>query len=241
MEHIIDCGTKFPTKTSGSLMEPILNFSPPLSPTSSESSYDEPAKKKSAKKNSSSTKKSTSPSKIQKQHKFHVQTVDHFHSFMDGSSEEEGNNRLCNKMKVQTNSVSTVGYTNVVKQGRKIVVKEEAVAKYYSCSQILAARLLGVSVSTLKRRYYQLSQGKKWPSKTLSVKERKKSIYFYLNDEEESEKFIDASSMKQLQLAFASGDAHILHQSGEHSLSSQKEHNAQQHGVVVCGGELQHI
>lgn len=40
-------------------------------------------------------------------------------------------------------------------------------AKYFKYTQSVAAKKLGVSVSTLKRRFYQLDMGKRWPYKRL--------------------------------------------------------------------------
>ena len=46
---------------------------------------------------------------------------------------------------------------------RKFEISREELEKYFKYSQSKAAALLNVSVSTLKRRFYQLDMGKRWP------------------------------------------------------------------------------
>lgn len=45
---------------------------------------------------------------------------------------------------------------------KKNELTKEEIAKYFSYSQSTAAKMLGISVSTLKRRYYAMNLGK-WP------------------------------------------------------------------------------
>jgi hypothetical protein len=44
-------------------------------------------------------------------------------------------------------------------------ITKEDMMKYFKYTQSVAAKKLGVSVSTLKRRFYQLDMGKRWPYK----------------------------------------------------------------------------
>jgi DNA-binding transcriptional regulator YiaG len=47
------------------------------------------------------------------------------------------------------------------KFNKKYTITEEDIRKHFNCSQKRAASLLGVSVSTLKRRFYALGLGHK--------------------------------------------------------------------------------
>ncbi|KAL9641457.1 hypothetical protein ABK040_013382 [Willaertia magna] len=95
----------------------------------------------------------------------------------------------------------TVTTSDVAKQTHKINITRVEMSKYFNAPQTLAARLLGVSVSTLKRRYYEMYKGR-WPYQSLSNKERKKTIWFYVNEEEYSEKFISKETITILNKAF---------------------------------------
>ncbi len=84
--------------------------------------------------------------------------------------------------------------------GQKIEITKEVMSQYFNMSQSLAAKLLGVSVSTLKRRYYELFKGgQRWPFQSIPLKERKKSIYYLVNEEEPLDaKELDNQTMEHL-------------------------------------------
>nr|CAG4709949.1 unnamed protein product [Naegleria fowleri] len=84
----------------------------------------------------------------------------------------------------------------------RLHVTHKEMSRYFNASQITAARLLGVSVSTLKRRYKEVSNGSRWPYSKLSTSEKKKSIWFYINDEDENEKSISKECQLVLAKAF---------------------------------------
>ncbi|KAF0974319.1 hypothetical protein FDP41_006929 [Naegleria fowleri] len=88
------------------------------------------------------------------------------------------------------------------KTNTRIEITREMMARYFYCPQTLAARLLGVSISTLKRRFYDLHMGR-WPYQCISLNERKKSIYFLMNETEpEDEKELDEKTWTYLRHAF---------------------------------------
>ncbi|KAF0977373.1 hypothetical protein FDP41_003365 [Naegleria fowleri] len=86
----------------------------------------------------------------------------------------------------------------------KINVTKKEMERYFGASQALAARLLGVSVSTLKRRFkesYEV-QFHRWPYHKLTNLEKRHSLWFYINDENEDEKFISSKCEQVLEKAF---------------------------------------
>jgi len=64
----------------------------------------------------------------------------------------------------------------------KIQITREEMSKYFHCPQRLAAQKLGVSLSTLKRRFYQLDIGR-WPYQ-LTQDNRKRSVWHMINETE---------------------------------------------------------
>jgi len=94
------------------------------------------------------------------------------------------------------------------KDARKVELTEEEIAKYYHCPQPVAALLLGVSLSSLKRRYYEIAKKKdehsrRWPYQSLTIKERKQFIYYVLNCKEpENCTELDQETIDTLKIAF---------------------------------------
>jgi hypothetical protein len=101
------------------------------------------------------------------------------------------------------------------KHGLKIDIPVDSILTMMIFPQYVAADLLGVSVSTLKRRYYQLNNGR-WPNyrekksldqidETLSnrLKERKKlKVDDIISKYNIDEKKIDKKTSKIISLAF---------------------------------------
>jgi hypothetical protein len=61
------------------------------------------------------------------------------------------------------------------KDARKVDLTEKEIARFYNAAQPVAALLLGVSLSSLKRRYYELAKkreenNRRWPYQSLTVK-----------------------------------------------------------------------
>ncbi|KAG2379382.1 hypothetical protein C9374_007521 [Naegleria lovaniensis] len=94
----------------------------------------------------------------------------------------------------------------------KINVAKHDMERYFGASQVLAARLLGVSVSTLKRRFKESYEGQhRWPYHKLTNLEKRRSLWFYMNDEEDDEKFISPQCEQVLEKAFVNCTLPIEH------------------------------
>ncbi|KAG2379420.1 hypothetical protein C9374_006537 [Naegleria lovaniensis] len=97
------------------------------------------------------------------------------------------------------------------KTNTRIEITREMMTKYFYCPQTLAARLLGVSISTLKRRFYDLHIGR-WPYQCISLNERKRSIYFLMNETEpEDDKELDEKTLMYLRHAFRDASKPLSH------------------------------
>ncbi len=93
--------------------------------------------------------------------------------------------------------------TNSMYHNYRRNISKENLKKYFPASQILAARLLHVSVSTLKRRYREYFQGERWPAQSIPLAERKKTIFYVLNDHElENTKQLEKKTMEHLSKIF---------------------------------------
>jgi DNA-binding transcriptional regulator YiaG len=90
------------------------------------------------------------------------------------------------------------------KFNKKYTITEEDIRKHFNCSQKQAASLLGVSVSTLKRRFYALGLGHKWPYPLAKKQTKKRSLSYILNKKNvENAKFLDNNTLNHLVKAFA--------------------------------------
>jgi hypothetical protein len=92
---------------------------------------------------------------------------------------------------------------------RKVEISEADIVKLYNCPQPTAALLLGCSLSSLKRRYYEITKragqpGKRWPYQSLTIKQRKQYIYYVLNHKEPDCKYLDEHTIETLKKAFSS-------------------------------------
>ncbi len=91
-------------------------------------------------------------------------------------------------------------------------ITEKQLKRFYNSPQPVAALLLGVSLSSLKRRYYEIirtksgsdQQAKRWPYQSLSMMDRKRSLYYVLNGKEENCCVLDAETIDALDKAFKS-------------------------------------
>jgi len=84
----------------------------------------------------------------------------------------------------------------------RIQITKPEMAKYFDCPQRFAAQKLGVSLSTLKRRFYQLGIGR-WPYQ-LAQDKRRRSIWFLVNKEEsKSEKELSPGTVQTLNQLFS--------------------------------------
>ncbi len=104
----------------------------------------------------------------------------------------------------ETSSTSTpptpTSYTILSKTTNPSVVQlgKKDLSRYFNSPQGLAARLLGVSLSQLKKRYYELFPGRRWPYQLKSLVDRKQSIYYLLNENDKNEKDIDEKTLATL-------------------------------------------
>jgi DNA-binding transcriptional regulator YiaG len=90
------------------------------------------------------------------------------------------------------------------KGGRKEITKEE-IKKYFNVSQSKAAKLLGVSVSTLKRRFYSMDMGR-WPYPGNRYSARKRTISYICSPNNRPEKQLDPHTLHVLLRAFKSSN-----------------------------------
>ncbi|KAG2381307.1 hypothetical protein C9374_006296 [Naegleria lovaniensis] len=117
------------------------------------------------------------------------------------SGQFKRNNQLVHTCGEATNSSRTSTTPSQHHQARLPVTLQD-MSKYFKASQMIAARMLGVSVSTLKRRYKDVSKGERWPYSKMSTNEKKRSLWFYINDEDEDEKALSQECLLVLQKAF---------------------------------------
>jgi hypothetical protein len=87
---------------------------------------------------------------------------------------------------------------------KKVKLTKELLEAHFMYSQEEAAVRLGVSLSTLKRKFRSLKIGKRWPFQEKRQRERKRSISFILNTiEPTSSKRLDYRTINALAKAFA--------------------------------------
>jgi len=83
-----------------------------------------------------------------------------------------------------------------------IQISRSDMEKYFNCPQRLAAQKLGVSMSTLKRRFYQLKMGR-WPCQ-LTQDRRRRSVWHLVNEvEPKSEKELCPNTVQTLTRLFS--------------------------------------
>jgi len=126
----------------------------------------------------------------------------------DEQSSSASNNKMLkfhdvtSKVHKSATSSFTTGDDKKSYTRQKIQLSKEDIERYSNvCSQTLAAKLLNVSLSTLKRRFYELGMGR-WPKVRNQGEDCKRTIYYLLNDEDKNTKFIDSLTMQNLQQAF---------------------------------------
>jgi hypothetical protein len=100
-------------------------------------------------------------------------------------------------------------------KANKIKIPFHDIVRFLNVPQNIVAEKLGCSISTLKRRYYELQCGQRWPINSAnsdtgkefleSLKlsnEEKSKIKTILNQHEVESDFVDPLTMKVLQCAF---------------------------------------
>jgi DNA-binding NtrC family response regulator len=95
------------------------------------------------------------------------------------SPASSSNNRSNNQLKFFNESPDSIRH-KAANRRSYVEIRREDLLKYMNCSQQYAAKMLGVSVSTLKRRFYELNMGK-WPYVENKSIEKKRKIEFLLN------------------------------------------------------------
>jgi len=82
-------------------------------------------------------------------------------------------------------------------------LSKEDIEKYFSFPQPKAAKLLGVSLSTLKRRFYDTHKGSRWPYSGIKKQAKKRSIAYIMNQKNKPVKLLDPHTLHTLKKAFA--------------------------------------
>ncbi len=85
---------------------------------------------------------------------------------------------------------------------KKIVIDLKEMKKYYYYPQPTAAKLLGVSLSTLKRRYYEVVGDKRWPYPDMKRLLKKRNISYIVHDTDKPTKQLDPHTIHVLKKAF---------------------------------------
>jgi hypothetical protein len=113
-----------------------------------------------------------------------------------------------NQKKIMDNVARTIRHGTTNRTEKKVELTEQAIARFYNSPQPVAALLLGCSLSSLKRRYYEISKskgesGRRWPYQSLTLKSRKRFIYYVLNCREpEDATTLDKETLEALTKAF---------------------------------------
>lgn len=90
----------------------------------------------------------------------------------------------------------------------RITITDDQLKAMFIYSQPEAAKRLGVSLSTLKRRFYELAgKGKRWPFQELKKIEKKRSVRYIINDINQPEKMLDPYTIFVLNQTFSGQDA----------------------------------
>lgn len=89
------------------------------------------------------------------------------------------------------------------KSSKIIQLSKEEIEKYFSFPQPTAAKLLKVSLSTLKRRFYETHRGSRWPYSGIKKQAKKRSIPFIVNPKNKPVKLLDPHTLHTLKKAFA--------------------------------------
>ncbi|KAF0976218.1 hypothetical protein FDP41_004893 [Naegleria fowleri] len=118
------------------------------------------------------------------------------------SSSATNTSIITTKNATLTRNQTTSSSSNQTHHSPRLKVNYQEMSKYFHAPQIVAARMLGVSVSTLKRRYKEVSKGERWPYSKMSLHEKKKSLWFYINDQDEDENALSQECLLVLQRAF---------------------------------------
>lgn len=86
----------------------------------------------------------------------------------------------------------------------KISISDRELREVFAYTQPEAARRLGVSLSTLKRRFYELAgKGKRWPFHEMKKIEKKRSMKYILNETNQPEKMLDPYTLFVLSKTFS--------------------------------------
>jgi hypothetical protein len=91
------------------------------------------------------------------------------------------------------------------RRGKKMIpLTEEQLKSMYMYPQPEAAKRLGVSLSTLKRRFYELHNGQRWPYNDIKKILKRRKLKYILNDRNKPTKYLDQMTIHCLQKAFTS-------------------------------------
>ena len=86
----------------------------------------------------------------------------------------------------------------------KYQISEQEIKQYFKYSQAQAATMLNISVSTLKRRFYQMGMGRRWPHNNQgSTLANKVSISQLINLRDVDAREFDSQTEAFLRVAFS--------------------------------------
>jgi len=91
---------------------------------------------------------------------------------------------------------------------KKIMIDKKQMERYYYYPQPTAAKLLGVSLSTLKRRYYEIVGHRRWPYPDMKRLLKKKTISYIVHDKDKPTKQLDPHTLHVLKKAFSQSIQH---------------------------------
>jgi hypothetical protein len=91
-------------------------------------------------------------------------------------------------------------HTNIT--DKCITLTKQQIEHFYSSPQPQAAKQLGVSLSTLKRRYYEFSGSKRWPYCYYKKNAKKRKLQYILNAKDRPTKQLDPHTLNILKKAF---------------------------------------
>ena len=86
-------------------------------------------------------------------------------------------------------------------------ISQKDLERYYRYPQPEAAKRLGVSLGALKKRFYEISRGARWPYARIKKIMRKGKINYVLNTSEKDPRYLDPFTVNALKKAFKQNTA----------------------------------
>lgn len=109
-----------------------------------------------------------------------------------------------------SSSPSVLGKNNSLsyspRNKRQIHLEKHEIEQFFSYPQPEAAKKLGVSLSTLKRRFYETHGKIRWPYCAIKKQCKKRSLSYVMNAKNKPTKLLDPYTISILKKAFRSPD-----------------------------------